>query len=68
MDNLKADQKEIVYEMRKLREEISTTKKKVLEVVKTVKFLNDDCEDLKKNDFKSQTEFDEFYFTGKKKY
>ena len=30
-------------------------------------FLNDDCEDLKKknNDFKSQTEFVEFYFTNK---
>ena len=68
MDNLKADKKEIVYEMRKLREEISTTKKKVLEVVKTVKFLKDDCEDLKKNDFKSQTEFVEFYFTSKKNY
>ena len=34
--NLKAGKKEIVNEMRELREEISTTKKKVLEVEITV--------------------------------
>ena len=44
--------------MRELKEEIPTTKK-VLEVEKIVKFLNDDFEDLKKNsnDFESQIEF-----------
>ena len=58
LDNLKAGQKEIVNEMRELREEISTTKKKVLEVEKTVKFLNDDFEDMKEKnkDFKNQIE------------
>ena len=46
LDNLKAGQKQIVNEMRELRENISTPKKKVLEVEKTMKGLNDDCEVL----------------------
>ena len=57
--DLKDGQKEMVDEMRELRKELATTRKKVFELEETVKFLNDDCEELRKKnvDFNNQIEF-----------
>ena len=59
MVEMRAGQKEMVDEMREMRKELATTRKKVLELEETVKFLNDDCEDLRKKnvDFNNQIEF-----------